>query len=521
MTSFDTIIIGGGHNGLVAAAVLAKSGRKVLVLEAANDVGGAARTEEFAPGFRASSIAHVLNRLHPDVVKTLQLEKHGLQIERSDFVPSLALSKDGPPLVLHGAYGEVLTGASASEQSAWKELRAQLLRYAAILKPFLSRRPPDLGAMSLLETAALGQTALALKKLGKEDMRDFLRVLLMNVADLLDEQLADIRLKGLLAFDATLGSHLGPRSPTSLLGLYYRLAGETGGKAGAQIVPKGGMGAVVTAIRAAAEQVGVTIRTASPVAKIVVEKGRAVGVALDSGEVLRAKTIISAINPATTVLDLVGPREVDTGFARRVKNIRMKGDAAKLHLALDRPPQFAGVDAAGHKGRLVIAPSPDHVERAFNPSKYGEFSLEPVMEITLPSLADPSLAPAGACVLSAVVQYAPYALKEGWSAGKPKFLRAIMAQLETYAPGIGKSVLHTELLTPADIETRYRMPGGHWHHGELQADQMLMSRPVSGWSGYDTPVEGLFLAGAGSHPGGGVSGAPGLNAAKRIIAMKG
>ncbi|CAN7310280.1 NAD(P)/FAD-dependent oxidoreductase [Mesorhizobium amorphae] len=520
MTSFDAIVIGGGHNGLVAAAVLAKSGRKVLVLEAADDIGGAARTDEFAPGFRVSSVAHVLNRLHPDVVKTLELERHGLEIARGDFVPSVALSRDGPPLMLHGAYGEVLTGASSSEQTAWKELRAQLLRYAGILKPFLSRRPPDLGAMSLLETTALGQTALALKKLGKEDMRDFLRVLLMNVADLIDEQLSDDRLKGLLAFDATLGSHLGPRSPTSLLGLYYRLAGETGGIAGAQMLPKGGMGAVIAVIRAAAERAGVTIRAASPVARIIVEEGRAVGVALDSGEVLRAKTIVSAINPATTILDLVGPREVDTGFVRKVKNIRMKGDAAKLHLALDRPPQFAGVDAACHKGRLVIAPSPDHVERAFNPSKYGEFSAEPVMEITLPSLADPSLAPAGACVLSAVVQYAPYALKEGWSAGKPKFLKAIMAQLEAYAPGISKTVLHTELLTPADIEARYRMPGGHWHHGELQADQMLMSRPVSGWSGYDTPVEGLFLAGAGSHPGGGVSGAPGLNAARRIIAMR-
>ncbi|ESZ44018.1 phytoene desaturase family protein [Mesorhizobium sp. RSR565B] len=521
MTSFDAIIIGGGHNGLVAAATLAKAGRKVLVLEAAGDVGGAARTEEFAPGFRVSSIAHVLNRLHPDVVKTLELEKHGLQVTRADFIPSVALARDGPPLVLHGAYGEVLTGSTPSEQSAWKELRAQLMRYAGILKPFLSRRPPDLGGMSLLETAALGQTAVALKKLGKEDMRDFLRVLLMNVADLLDEQLADIRLKGLLAFDATLGSHLGPRSPTSLLGLYYRLAGETGGKTGAQMLPKGGMGAVVATIRAAAEKAGVTVRTAAPAARIVVEKGRALGVTLDGGEVLHARTIVSAINPATTMLDLVGPREIDTGFVRKVKNIRMRGDAAKLHLALDRPPQFSGVDADNHKGRLVIAPSPDHVERAFNPSKYGEFSAEPVMEITLPSLSDPSLAPSGACVLSAIVQYAPYALKEGWDAGKPKFLKAVMAQLEAYAPGIGKSVLHAELLTPADIEANCRMPGGHWHHGELQADQMLMSRPVSGWSGYDTPIEGLFLAGAGSHPGGGVSGAPGLNAARRIIAMRG
>lgn len=517
MTSFDAIVIGGGHNGLVAAATLAKSGRKVLVLEAGAELGGAARTEEFAPGFRASSIAHVLNRLHPDVVKTLELEKHGLRIARSDFLPSVALSKDGPPLVLHGAYGEVLTGASSSEQSAWKELRAQLLRYAGILKPFLSRRPPDLGGMSLQEAASLAHTAVALKKLGKEDMRDFLRVLLMNVADLLDEQLADIRLKGLLAFDATLGSHLGPRSPTSLLGLYYRLTGASGGAAGAQLLPKGGMGAVVAAIRTAAEKAGVTIRASVPVARIIVDKGRAVGVALENGEELRARTIVSAINPTTTFLDLVGPREIDTGFVRKVKNIRMRGDAAKLHLALDRPPRFAGVDDAGHKGRLVIAPSPDHVERAFNPSKYGEFSPEPVMEITLPSLADPSLAPDGACVLSAVVQYAPYRLKEGWDAGKPKFLKAIMAQFEAYAPGIGKSVVHAELLTPADIEMRYRMPGG----GELQADQMLISRPVSGWSGYDTPLDGLFLAGAGSHPGGGVSGAPGLNAARRIIAMKG
>ncbi|MER8506240.1 NAD(P)/FAD-dependent oxidoreductase [Mesorhizobium sp. M0199] len=244
---------------------------------------------------------------------------------------------------------------------------------------------------------------------------------------------------------------------------------------GAQMLPKGGMGAVIAAIRASAQQAGVTIRTATPVAKIIVEKGRAVGVLLDSGEEIRATTVVSAINPATTMVDLVGPREVDTGFVRKVGNIRMKGDAAKLNLALDQPPQFVGVDAAGHRGRLVIAPSTDHVERAFNPSKYGEFSPEPVMEITLPSLSDASLAPEGACVLSAVVQYAPYALKEGWGVGKPKFLKVLMAELEAYAPGIGGSVLHADLLTPADIEARYRMPGGHWHHGELQADQMLMS----------------------------------------------
>jgi phytoene dehydrogenase-like protein len=205
---------------------------------------------------------------------------------------------------------------------------------------------------------------------------------------------------------------------------------------------------------------------------------------------------------------------------RKIKNIRNQGDAAKLHLALDRAPRFSDLDADAHGGRLVIAPSVDHVERAFNPCKYGEFSPEPVLEITLPSLADPSLAPDGACVLSAVIQYAPYRLKEGWEIGKPKFFKAIMDLLERHAPGIGRLTRHVELLTPADIEERYRMPGGHWHHGELQADQMLMSRPAFGTEGYATPVDGLYLCGAGSHPGGGISGAPGLNAARRIMALE-
>lgn len=518
---FDAVVIGGGHNGLACAASLGRAGRKVLVLEAGQALGGAAATHEFAPGFRVSSLAHILNRLHPEMVAALNLQKHGLAFSTGSM-PSVALSAAGEPLVLDGAYGERLDGTlDAADRAGWSELRSLLFRQAGILKPFLSRRPLELGAMSLAQATTLGSAALSLRRLGKEDMREFLRMVLMNVADVLDEHVADDRLKGLVAFDATLGAHLGSRSPTSLLGLYYRLAGEMNGVAGAQLLPRGGMGAVVSALAGAAEAAGCTLRTGAAVRRILVENGRAVGIVVDDGSEIRARTIVSAINPVSTFLDLVGPRHVDTGFVRKLGSIRMKGDAAKLHLALDAPPRFSGLSEAAHRGRLVIAPSVDHVERAFNPAKYGEFSPEPLMEITLPSLSDPALAPDGACVLSAVVKYAPHALKEGWETGKPKFLAAIMAALERHAPGIGKSVRHAELLTPADIEARFRMPGGHWHHGELQVDQMLMNRPVHGADGYDTPIDGLFLAGAGSHPGGGVSGAPGWNAAKRVVEMRG
>ena len=374
MTSFDAIVIGGGHNGLVCAAMLAKGGRKVLVLEAEIEAGGAGRTHEFAPGFRAS-MAHLVNRLHPEVVEALDLESHGLDLSPVRQVGSVVLSTKGEPLILAGSYGERIEGASAAEQTAWAEVRAQLFRYAGILKPMLSRRPPALGGgMSLSERAAMAMTGLSLKRLGKEDMRDFLRVLLMNVADFCDEQLSDDRLKGLLAFDAVLGSHLGPRSPTSLLGLYYRLTGELGGAPGGQLAPAGGMGAVMTAIRAAADKASVTIRTGAAVSQILTENGRAVGVALQGGEEIRAPAIVSAANPRTTFFDLVGPRQLDTGFVRRIGNIRMKGDAAKLHLALERTPEFLGLPMEQRRARLVIAPSTNHVERAFNPSKYGSFS---------------------------------------------------------------------------------------------------------------------------------------------------
>jgi phytoene dehydrogenase-like protein len=517
MTSCDTIIIGGGHNGLVAAAFLAKAGRKVLVLEAAGTIGGGARTHEFAPGYRTSGLAHIVNRLAPQVVSGLGLDVGAFA---GELAPTVLLDPKNGPVILRGAYGEAVEGVGANEARAFGMLREKLMSQAAVLKRFLGKRPPRPGELGLADYAGLGLAGLGLIRNGRDEARDFARMALMNVADVADEYLTDDRLKGLLAFDATLGIHLGPRSPTSLLGLYYRLTGEVLGKAGGQFIPKGGVGAVAKALEKAAAGAGAEIRLNAPVAKILSERGRASGVVLGDGEEIQAKTIVSAIHPVTTLRSLAAPGEIDTQLSMSLKHIRSKGDAAKLHLALDKVPAFTGVSQADLAGRLVIARSVRHVEEAFNPAKYGEFSADPVMEITLPSLSDPSLAPVGGCTLSAVVQYAPYDLKAGWEAGRPKLLAAIMAVLERYAPGIGVSVTASELLVPPDIEARYNMPGGHWHHGELQVDQMLINRPTFAVSGYDTPLSGLYLASAGSHPGGGISGLPGMNAAKHILSRR-
>lgn len=514
MTSFDVIVIGGGHNGLTAATKLARSGRKVVVLEAADRMGGALRGEEFHPGFHADGLAHVINRLDPEVADLIKLPSSSAP--RTPQTLTAILNETGPAAILEGAYGERLSGVSTDEAAAFARLREKLLFQAGILKRFLKRPPPKIGAIGAGDLAAFASAGFGLIRNGREEGRDFLRMLLMNVADVADEYLTDDRLKGLLSFDATLGIHLGPRSPTSLLGLYYRLTGEA--TAGAHLIPGGGAGALAAAFETAAGAAGVTLLTNTAVRRILADRGTATGVVLHDGEEITAPIIVSAIHPKTSFLDLVDASEIGTGFVRAVGNIRSKGNVARLDLALDRPPEFTGLTTDQHKGRLVIARSIDHVETAFNPAKYGEFSPDPVMEITLPSLRDPRLAPSGAATLSALVQFAPYDLKEGWETGRPKFEAIILDILERHAPGLRATVRASRLMTPKDIETAYNMPGGHWHHGELQADQLLINRPVNAASGYVTQLKGLYLASAGSHPGGGISGLPGLLAARRILA---
>ena len=504
---YDTIVIGAGHNGLVCAAMLARAGRDVLVLESRNQLGGAAVTESFADGFYVSSVAHLLYGLQPDIAKDLKLK---IDMASEDMTTT-GLAQNGDHLRLRG--GE-LEGSSERDRAAMREFHKRMRRFAKLLNRQCMKAPPRLGTSDKQDVLALAKLGFDIRRLGRNNMREFLRLIGMNIYDELEECFESPLLKGMISLDAVLGTHLGPRSPNTVLTYLYRLAANGGELS----MPVGGMGAVGYALARRAEALGVTIKASSPVEKIIVENGRAVGVETAAGERFDSLTVVSNADPKRTIMDLVGSRHVETGFTRRVHNLRMRGNAAKLHLGLDKLPEIGGLDEADFAGRLVIAPDADYVERAFNPAKYGEYSPEPVIELTFPSVRDDNLAPAGHHVMSAVVQYAPYALKQGWNeSARSAFEGSIIAVLERYMPGIATSIVAAELLTPADIESRFGIGGGHWHHGELTLDQFMFVRPVRGAAQYATPLEGLYLCGAGAHPGGNVSGAAGRNAAQAIL----
>jgi phytoene dehydrogenase-like protein len=429
-------------------------------------------------------------------------------------MPTTALMPGGAGLSLDPIGSQ---GLSAADALAYEAYTTRMRRFAAALVPIFSRAPPRLETSLWSDRLALLRIGWQVRRLGRRDMRELLRIGGMNVHDLLEENFASAALKGALGFDAVLGTNFGPRSPGTVLTLLYRLAAESAAGASGLCQPRGGMGALCDALAKAASAAGATIRTDAPVVRILVEGDRACGVELASGESIRAQSVISSADPKTTFLHLLGPRHLDTGFVRRVAHLRCRGLAAKLHLALNRPPPFTGVSEANLRGRLLIAPTLQHIEHAYNHAKYAEFSAAPVMEITVPSLNDSTLAPAGRHVLSSIVQYAPYALKEGWQNGRQRFIDTVLDALERFAPGLRGSIVAAELLTPVDMEQQFRISGGHWHHGDLAFDQFLMVRPVPGAAQYRTPVEGLYLCGAGCHPGGGVMGLAGRNAAMQVL----
>ena len=510
---YDCIVIGGGHNGLTCAAYLARAGRSVLVLEAAERLGGAAVTREFAPGFRVSACAHLLHLMPGSLMAELQLASHGLRLA-AERMPTLALSADDAHLRVGD--GGALAALSAADAAAWPAYSARLTRLAAVLRPVLTTTPPRLGTSAWKDRAALLQLGWRLRTLGRRDMRELLRIGAMCVQDLLDEHFESPLLKGALAFDAVLGTNYGPRSPGTVFTLLYRLAAAAG-EGGGLAQPAGGLGALSEALGKAASAAGAEIRTGAAVRRILVRDDRAVGVALETGEEIHARAVVSSTDPKTTFLGLLGSEHLDAGFVRRIVHLRSRGLAAKLHVALDGLPQFAGLEPAALRGRLLWAPSPEHIERAYNHAKYGEFSPAPMLEITVPTMADAALAPPGKQVLSVVAQYAPYELSAGWAGGRARFADLLLDTLATLAPGLRSQVLHAELLTPADIEREFRITGGHWHHAELALDQFFMLRPVPGIAQYRAPVGGLYLCGAGCHPGGGVMGIAGRNAARVVV----
>jgi phytoene dehydrogenase-like protein len=514
MTRYDVLLVGGGHNGLVCATYLAKAGKKVLLLEANEELGGAASTREFSPGFLVSACAHWLTQLSPEVDKDLDLQDHGLEFAARDL-NSISLALDGDTLSLRGDH---VAGQNVSEadREAYKAFYKQTLKFSSLLATAFAARAPKLVEGNITDRSNLIKLGLGMKLLGREDMRELMRLALINMYDVMEENFDNEQLKALLSLDGVMGAHMGPRSPNTVFGYLYRRVGDVFGFIGPAQV-RGGMGAIGKALTNAAQASGVEIRTASKVEKILMQEGRVSGARLVGGEEILAPLVVSNADPVTTFRDLVGYNNIETGVARRVSQIRLKSGTAKLHLALDGLPAFTGLNESQLGQRLVIAPTMDYIEKAFNHAKYGEYSTAPAMDISIPTINDSSLAPQGKHVLSAIVQFAPYQLKDGWEEQQETFKELVIECLSQYAPGIKAQILASELLTPVDLEREFHMQGGHWHHGEISLDQIMMMRPFTGASQYGTPVDGLYLCGAGTHPGGGVTGLCGRNAAKEIL----
>lgn len=503
MNRFDSIIIGAGHNGLVCAAYLAQAGQRVLLLDASDSPGGLAASREFHPGFRAP-VAHTVNHFPKKIINDLNLQSRGFEINPQ---PTIGLSLEQQHVVLEKSSA---SGLSGDEASAYENYCDLMQRFAKALEPFWLKTMPRIGNNSLGELLTFAHMGLNLRRMGKRDMRELLRIASLPVRDLMDENFDSQLLKSTLSWDGLVGARLAPRSPNAaVLAMLYRLCGEIGT-----------VGGLIDSLCSAAKAAGADIRCNALVDRILINGDtdglQATGVQLSDGEKIVADQVISSADPKNTFLKLVGVEHLDIGFTNRIRRLRCDGYVAKLHLALDAMPKFAGLESAD--GRLIIAPEMDTIEFAFDSAKYGECPESPVMEVVIPSLHNASLAPTGQHVLSAHVMYVPYNLKGGWTdAARDQMCARSVDTIAQYAPGIREHIVHQELLTPADLEQNYRLSGGHWHHTEFAMDQMLMMRPTYEAAQYSTPIPGLFLCGAGSHPGGDLVGGAGHNAAQAIL----
>lgn len=498
---YDAIIIGAGHNGLVAAACLARKGRKVLVLEARDHVGGMLGDASFR-------VATLPFALRPEIIKALGLNPQLMGTSKP--VETISINPDGSQFSMLG--GRAI-GVDRQQADAYAALYARLGRQAKALGVMMLQSPPSLGKASFGEMADLARMALKMRLLGKTEMRDLLRIILSNAWDLLGDEIGDGPLAGALAMDATLGGAMGPRSPGTVLTLLYRMASHSTHGHGLRIMPEGGPDALVKALSDCVTAAGGEIRTGAPVEKILVDSDRATGVRLQSGDEIMAPLLLSNASPKLTLMTLLGVEHLDGEFVRRCRNMATRGMVSRLDFDIAQAPTLGSVSALKNGQRLVIAPTMQAIETAFNAAKYGGLPDRPVLEASYDSTVK------RLCVSA---QFTPHDLGGGWTDdAKSRLTTSVLAVLEDALPGVSSAVSASRVMSPVDIETGYGASGGHWHHGELRVDQLLMLRPFDGAAQYRMPVAGLYLCGAGAHPGGDISGAAGFNAARAAMRDQG
>jgi phytoene dehydrogenase-like protein len=526
MTNYDCIIVGGGHNGLVAAAYLARGGRKVLVLERRELVGGCAVTEEVWPGYRVSTAAYLTSLLQERIVRELELPRYGYQVDAKDPAFFSAFP-DGRHFFMWQDRAKTLAEIakfSPHDAEVYPVYEDQLERLSQVVEGLLLTTPPPFPprAIDLVDYLKL---AGKMRGLGPRDLVALVKIFTQSAAEFLDEWFQSEEVKVTLATDGVIGANGGPRSPGTAYILLHHCMGGVGGHRGLWGFVRGGMGAVSEAIAASVRAKGVEIRVNAPVAKVLVRDGRARGVVLESGEEIASLAVASNLDPKLTFLRLLEPKDLDAEFVRAIRNFRIEGTSCKINLALNGLPEFTAYPGGApsgpgphHKATMHICPSIDYVERAWDDAKYGRASQHPLLELTIPTMYDATLAPPGKHIMGIFLQYAPYTLREGtWDELREPFGDRVISLIEEYAPNIRQIIEHRQVLSPLDLERRFGITGGNIFHGEMSLDQMFAMRPVAGWARYRTPVAGLYLCGSGAHPGGGVMGAPGFNCAREML----